>query len=334
MTREHKLALIVGFSLILLVGVLISDHLSRARQAKVAPVSPTEAQVTDSRVIDPMRTDGTTAMPQGMPITVVQNNPQPEPAAAGNQTPPAGLGTPNYPMGDSNPTGTRLASGTRQPIVSGGDPMEEAIRNSGGTIVQVGNHREFVLNPAVAVNPTPDPAVYGRSLVQPPPNGSGTRVTPLPPAQNIPLYTIQKGDTLIKIAERTYGSGKLWHELAKFNNIPESGLKIGAKIKLPSREILTGKPDPRSTSTVARIPPTTPAAPAPGRPIPGVKPAPAKPAEVRYATYTVKSGDTLGHISQKALGSSKRVQEIIDLNKLDDEDAIAVGTVLKMPVRG
>ncbi len=31
MTREHKLALIVGFSLVLVLGVLISDHLSKSR---------------------------------------------------------------------------------------------------------------------------------------------------------------------------------------------------------------------------------------------------------------------------------------------------------------
>ena len=35
-TREHKLALIIGFSLVLVVGVLISDHFSKARSAQVA----------------------------------------------------------------------------------------------------------------------------------------------------------------------------------------------------------------------------------------------------------------------------------------------------------
>jgi len=35
-TREHKLALIVGFSLVLVLGVLISDHFSKARQMQMA----------------------------------------------------------------------------------------------------------------------------------------------------------------------------------------------------------------------------------------------------------------------------------------------------------
>ena len=36
MTREHKLALIVGFALVLVLGVLISDHFSKARQVQLA----------------------------------------------------------------------------------------------------------------------------------------------------------------------------------------------------------------------------------------------------------------------------------------------------------
>jgi LysM repeat protein len=45
MTRENKLALVVGFGLILLVGILISDHLSEARTQE-------PAQLT--QVVDPL----------------------------------------------------------------------------------------------------------------------------------------------------------------------------------------------------------------------------------------------------------------------------------------
>lgn len=37
MTREHKLALIIGFALVLLVGVAVSDHLSEARLSRLDP---------------------------------------------------------------------------------------------------------------------------------------------------------------------------------------------------------------------------------------------------------------------------------------------------------
>ena len=39
MTRENKLALVVGFALILFVGILISDHFSIVRNQKAADLS-------------------------------------------------------------------------------------------------------------------------------------------------------------------------------------------------------------------------------------------------------------------------------------------------------
>ena len=43
MTRENKVALVVGFGLILLVGILISDHLSDARTQEPANLIPRSA---------------------------------------------------------------------------------------------------------------------------------------------------------------------------------------------------------------------------------------------------------------------------------------------------
>src|SRR5437870_4074014 len=44
-TREHKLALIVGFSLFLVLGVLISDHFSKARQVELVDnIQPASAK--------------------------------------------------------------------------------------------------------------------------------------------------------------------------------------------------------------------------------------------------------------------------------------------------
>ena len=41
MTREHKLALVVGFGLILIVGILISDHFSTTARLATADLSTT-----------------------------------------------------------------------------------------------------------------------------------------------------------------------------------------------------------------------------------------------------------------------------------------------------
>ncbi|MHC4219162.1 MAG: hypothetical protein ACYSU7_11985, partial [Planctomycetota bacterium] len=44
MTRENKVALVVGFALVLFVGILISDHLSDAQTRRSADLAPPAAR--------------------------------------------------------------------------------------------------------------------------------------------------------------------------------------------------------------------------------------------------------------------------------------------------
>jgi LysM repeat protein len=64
-----------------------------------------------------------------------------------------------------------------------------------------------------------------------------------------------------------------------------------------------------------------PAASAPPPPAPAAK------------TYTVKDGDTLGHIAKEHLGSAAAYMKIFELNKdqLSDPDKIKPGQVLRLP---
>ena len=73
---------------------------------------------------------------------------------------------------------------------------------------------------------------------------------------------------------------------------------------------------------------TSPAASAPHA-------APAAP-EAAPKTYTVKAGDTLGHIAKQHLGSASAYMKIFDLNKdqLADPNKIKPGQVLRLPQSG
>ncbi len=337
MTREHKLALIVGFSLILLVGVLISDHLSRARQAKIAPVNQSEMMIAENgvRPSDPLKNDGTTPMPSTAPITIASAPPAPGPAPASTPGQPSGpmaLQNPLPPTTSGGALGgdlpgsplTDRTSASRSGTSTSPDPLEQAITRDGGTIKTLANgQRVFQLGnslpPAAGTSTTGTPAPTRTAL-----NDGRT-----PPVSSDKLYTVQKGDTLVKIAEKTYGSPKLWHELARYNGLSDGAIRLGSKIKLPSKEALTGKPEPRTSETALASRSATPSKPATTP-----KPPAAKPEALKFATYTVKPGDTLGLIAQKTLGTSRRFQDIVDLNKLDDEDAISPGTVLKVPLKG
>ncbi len=100
MTREHKLALIVGFALVLVLGVLVSDHFSKARQAQMAGIGdirpPTDREIGTGTA--GMRSTGLTA-----PAA------QPEPAAARADL----HALPGFAKGDPSLSGgTQLATNT------------------------------------------------------------------------------------------------------------------------------------------------------------------------------------------------------------------------------
>jgi 5'-nucleotidase len=75
-------------------------------------------------------------------------------------------------------------------------------------------------SPAPVQTMTPDPAL--------------SPATPAAGAASGNTYTIQKGDTLWKIATTHYGDGKKWHEIADANpGLSPSDLRVGQTITLP-----------------------------------------------------------------------------------------------------
>jgi len=116
-------------------------------------------------------------------------------------------------------------------------------------------------------NPTPPGATAGRleaieppssdvpsAEYAPPPSTSGVREIPVtqPPVLSPPtpaptpapvpeptparprMYTIQKGDTFIKLARRFYGEDRRWKDIAAANpQMSPNALKIGQQIVLP-----------------------------------------------------------------------------------------------------
>lgn len=58
------------------------------------------------------------------------------------------------------------------------------------------------------------------------------------------------------------------------------------------------------------------------------------PAPVVKDRYVIRSGDTLGHIAQRELGSARRVKEIMELNPGLDPTNLSVGVEIKLPTTG
>ncbi|MCR9076410.1 MAG: LysM peptidoglycan-binding domain-containing protein [bacterium] len=260
-TKESKLALIIGFVLVLVVGVLVSDHFSQANKMSHDTISPEEGA-------------------------------------------------------------------TRTPIASLGDREAQAINDAFARVqppnrsapIESDSTPQDTFEPIAIDNTNPrsilDNAIdYARNTKLP--QAASTvekREERTPEPQRLPdpqyqAYTVQSGDTLIGIARRLLGDGDRYTEIEALNADklgPDLVITIGMKLRLPSdATIITlgSRETPRSMRSRGE------------------------------RSYTVKPGDTLGEIAFKLLGTSKRMEEIVELNGLDSADTIFVGMTLKIPAK-
>lgn len=324
-TRELKLALIVGFSLVLVVTILVSDYFSKARRVSLAtPAGDTQVAMK--------------AAPDWKPAPPEQLTPS-NPALGGMDAavPP--------PVGASD--GTLTASG-----VTGGSSPIEIRQGSGWNDQTVASGNESTVGSVLSKTPD-QPLIQTRTqpelggAVVPPVNslsggdaGVKTSVTPVPTPSNEPKtvvtpvvstageksHTVAAGDTMYVISKKYYGTTKYWKELAAFNAATlknPAALKLGQKLRIPAVEVLGGT-KPADLGGVAKVEPKTDIktdSKNTAKPMtkPGTK------------TYTVQKGDTPGAIAQKTLGTSRKASELMKFNKLEDETGLKIGMVLNIP---
>lgn len=294
MTREHKLALIIGFMLVMVVGVLLSDHFSRARESRIAAVGPGEGEVY---------------LPMGAsPGAFVRPVDLDEPGDLRGE----GLDGATEPSGEAEPD-----EGAREPAGSPGAaaPLRISMGGSegaapGGSILDdiPSKYRELFdeVRNGTLLGQVDEPAEPSRDA-----GGSKQeRAIPIDPGA-VPAWrwhTVKKGETLYAISKRYLGDGNRWREIASRNASridPDGGVREGVRLEVPG------------------------AGPANVAPAPGPKPAP-PPGQRRYA---VKKGESLGVIAQRELGTVKRQGEILRLNRgtIDDADEIRAGMILVLP---
>ena len=143
------------------------------------------------------------------------------------------------------------------------------------------------------------------------------------PSRRITRYKVRKGESVIRIAAKVYGpeigiKSTTIAAIVKANKLPAPDvIQIGQILEMPD----LSRTDQRDTLLSMKI-------------IERAKEAVTNTfSKNKTVEYTVKSGDCLSMISAKHLGTCRRVDEILKLNKdrIDSADDIVVGTVLKLP---
>ncbi len=333
MTREQKLALVLGFAAVLVVGLLISDHLAAARSADLedAPhdatvmVDASEGQalrrvVTLPDAEDHYRGRPFTRMAEQKPAEAALTSPgavSNEPivsqavVASANEQPPIATIVPDEPI--------RLVLGAGGGVIDPAQPKRaDSVLERVGDSVAHG--AEAVANGVRKITSLASGTPLGGMVqLDGEPVSREVSTTPL-----VVQHHVQPNESLYKIAAMYYGDGNQWRRIAKDNagRVGEDGaVREGVTLR-----ILDPKVGAAPDQAVAR------AAVKPEFKLePKIEAGAIKPQGPM--TYTVKPGDTLGEISQKLLGTMRRQHELIALNRsvLKDPDHLRAGMVLTLP---
>ena len=238
MTRENKLALVLGFGLLLLAGILVSDYLSAGHRVNEDPLLATStSEIPDSRILRAQRGElqGNQRNQQiQQDRRQTSQSRQPEPleeltmGAPKRTTPGARTSSSGRSVGDADVhyvrKGESLSSISTRFYGNPGFAEQIARLNNLGDPNRVKVGTRLIL-----------PKSFGRLM-----DGSTARAdtasTP-PPTPRSKTVKVREGETLSDIAKRELGDGNKWRALWKANKnvIPNPDrLSPGIVLQLPT----------------------------------------------------------------------------------------------------
>jgi nucleoid-associated protein YgaU len=379
-TRELKIALIVGFSAVLFVAILLSDHFAKVHKNALPDPGFTTPTLVGIAPSDPIKTPealaleaeqriaaagGRTSVAEQMAAKQAQREQRmlesgpiviDNTASKGSSDSLAGNFTSAMEQAKD-----RLVNGRAPAAVSTGsqaDPHSELtqqIKNAGGDILDRGATRDIVL-PAGGKPDAAQPAAK--------PEPSATELARSTPGSTEQTkseavrHMVVRNESLYDIARKYYGNGSQWKKIAEANpgRVAANGsIREGVSLVIPAAPAkadvkaapakdATAKPAPDAKSKPlgageTRITLEKAKKPEAAKQEPKAEPKADPKKEPKLAdstkgkrpgTYTVRPGDTAGKISQQILGTSRRADEILELNNLQEE-SLRVGMVLKIP---
>lgn len=330
MTRETKIGLLVGLAFILVVGILLSEHITGSNERPAAPLADagrgvrTGVSAPGASVEEPVKIAEPTA-PVPSPADLTPKPPVSQVAVVPPQ--PTAGSTTNVIIAPAQPTGPVAVVPAPQPASPLADPATVVIRNPTDP---------FANNPIAKVA-----REMGEPLV-----AVGDKTGPKEPATvkvvsntttaTAREYKAQPGDTLSRIASQLPGGN------TKSNR--DAVVAMNPTLQKDPNRVITGRtyllPTVSSAAYIAPKPVAVAEATAPKADKPkDVKPAVDSKtdtkADAANRIYVVKPGDTLSKIASAELGSKNEVATIRKLNPdlLKSGDKILVDMKLKLPAK-
>lgn len=332
MARETKVGLLVGMAVILLIGIIVSDHLSAVKKTEPANMTTYADRVQRSY------TDQIPAGPQSAQASMGDGRAPGTGIAPGSNTSVAGTqgGVPGgtIPRADEM-TQPRVPQGqaVRPPGGSPGNASGPAVMPvGGGDQLPVAYHTQTMSGYAVPGESA------GPAAGQPPQPG---------PTQDVLAYhTVRANETLSKISLLYYRDTAGWQLIQLAN--PQylgrggTGLREGIQLVIPRRAVSDAGPiyDPPSSVPQAQAPTSNdhqPFGPDTGgifAPVTDPRRAPGASDGASLKVVEVQAKQTLSVLAEKYLGDKNRWREIYAANKdvlSSPEQPLKIGMKLKIP---
>jgi nucleoid-associated protein YgaU len=214
MTRENKLALVIGFGLILFVGVLVSDYFSTASRQEVADLRNGSAPLLATTLVKPQIVD---LDPIGY-----ERRPAPPHRAATGEAASANAGAEAAP-----------ASVLQEGVVESVPPPDFPDPN----YVPPGFQR---------VHAQPEEPVERIRM--------GELPERLQQDPAMAFHDVTRGQTLYSICLAHYDDPSLVQALAEFNNMSDvRSLKVGRRLRIPAVAVLRGEAASPAPSSAAAV---------------------------------------------------------------------------------
>ncbi|MEX2212859.1 MAG: LysM peptidoglycan-binding domain-containing protein [Phycisphaeraceae bacterium] len=345
MTRETKVGLVVGTGIILLIGIIVSDHLAannRGSAAVPAPPGYVEAAGTSGqpRVINPRgyeRQAEPAAEQRVQPITPAENlNPHrgntgnPRIAIAQVEPGTGANGTGNGAGNGVNPHLGATGQGNSQHLDGTGDiNLRNALRSQG--VLDEGRGNTGTGN--TFANNTGNTGTPGHAGNAAGGNGAGNTAQP-PARQPEPIvHFVQPGERLWSIAERYYGNGKYWTIISQSNadkmvDARQGIVRDGVRLVIPHKSVVV----PETSNAANTVTNANNGATAADHTRIGVG------NTLSVRTVKVEAGDNLTRIAERYYRSEdpSYIKAVVEANRgqIRDADDIKAGMLLVMPEIG
>lgn len=326
MTRETKVGLLVGMGVILLIGIIVSDHLSDVHQQKPARLidSADGAQRSIMNGLPDLARTGATGRPRAA-----------SPGPAGPAISPTPPTDPPWSTGpDDGP-----------PAPGHGLPQAQRLADTAGAGAGAGaedaaqsGRRDAPVEPVGRTTASEDSSRIeqfeqgGRIVRRDLASGHYAQPSPTPTRSSDTIYYVKRGENLFSIAKTHYGIGEYWRIIAEANPKvvrPGGHVRVNDRLIIPGsadefslddRVLAIGQEHARRIDTLGLTP--------------GIPPRFSDDQSVASGSIQVVSGDTLSSLAARYLGSSRQWRSLIEANReqLDRPEELMVGMTLRLPV--